>query len=667
MQTNKHDASLHHHHEHHEHEHHDHHHHEGACCGHDHDHEHGPGCACEADLLENIDQDVEQSKKPLAIFAVGIAVLAIGYAIELLSLAPIIVSQVIFLIGALYVGHDIIKHGLVELSHKKVKIELLITIATVGAFILGSGEEGALLMILFYLGEYLEHYSLNKSKSSLVKLVKMTPDTALVKEGNKEYEKPVNEVQIGDIVIVKPGDKIPVDGMISKGVSSINQASITGESIPVSKSVGDEVYASTLNEDGYIEIEVNKNPDDTIFAKIIDLIKNSEENKAKIDVFIDKFAEIYTPIVVVLAVLVAVLPPLLIGGTFADWTYRALTLLVIACPCALVISTPVSIVSAITKGTKNGIIIKGGEYVEELSRIKEILFDKTGTLTEGKPEIAEVKRFDDNVDLMAIACSIEAKSNHPIANTFNRYQKENNVELLEVEDFNSIAGKGLKGTIDGITYLVGKETLFPNEKLKIANEKMNTTVIIGTESEILGIITLKDKIRSESKETISKINALGIETTMITGDNEETAKSVANELGLSNYHANLLPEDKVNIVTSAVEKHKDVAMVGDGVNDTPSLARANVGIAMGLDGADVAIETGDIVLLEDNLSKLSLLLDLAKRTMGKIKFNVAFCLIVKVVLMVLGIAGYINLWQAVLIGDMGITLLVVGNSLLLAR
>lgn len=653
MQTNKHDASLHHHHE-------------GDCCEHDH-HEHGPGCACEADLLENIDQDVEQSKKPLAIFAIGIAVLAVGYAVELLSLAPAIVSQVIFLIGALYVGHDIIKHGLVELSHKKVKIELLITIATVGAFILGSGEEGALLMILFYLGEYLEHYSLNKSKSSLVKLVKMTPDTALVKEGNKEYEKPVNEVQIGDIVIVKPGDKIPVDGMISKGVSSINQASITGESIPVSKSVGDEVYASTLNEDGYIEIEVNKNPDDTIFAKIIDLIKNSEENKAKIDVFIDKFAEIYTPIVVVLAVLVAVLPPLLIGGTFADWTYRALTLLVIACPCALVISTPVSIVSAITKGTKNGIIIKGGEYVEELSRIKEILFDKTGTLTEGKPEIAEVKRFDDNVDLMAIACSIEAKSNHPIANTFNRYQKENNVELLEVEDFNSIAGKGLKGTIDGITYLVGKETLFPNEKLKIANEKMNTTVIIGTESEILGIITLKDKIRSESKETISKINALGIETTMITGDNEETAKSVANELGLSNYHANLLPEDKVNIVTSAVEKHKDVAMVGDGVNDTPSLARANVGIAMGLDGADVAIETGDIVLLEDNLSKLSLLLDLAKRTMGKIKFNVAFCLIVKVVLMVLGIAGYINLWQAVLIGDMGITLLVVGNSLLLAR
>ncbi|WP_276955942.1 cation-translocating P-type ATPase [Methanobrevibacter woesei] len=648
------------------HHHHDNHHHHDDTCNHDH-HEHGPGCACEADLLENIDEDVEQSKKPLAIFAIGIAVLAIGHVIELLSLAPMIVSQLIFLVGAVYVGHDIMKHGIIELTHKKVKIELLITIATLGAFLLGSGGEGALLMVLFYLGEYLEHYSLNKSKSSLVKLVKMTPDTALVKHDDHEHEKTVKDVKIGDIVIVKPGDKIPVDGIISKGITSVNQASITGESLAVSKTVGDEVYASTINEEGYIEIEVNKNPDDTIFAKIIDLIKNSEENKAKIDVFIDRFAEIYTPIVVVLALLVAVLPPFFIGGSIADWTYRALTLLVIACPCALVISTPVSIVSAITKGTKNGIIIKGGEYVEELSRIKEILFDKTGTLTEGKLEIAEVKTLKEDVDIMQIACSIESKSKHPIANSFNRYQKDNNLSLLDVDNFESIAGKGLKGEINNITYFVGKETLFPNQKIEIDNKKMNTTVIIGTEEEVLGIITLKDRIRTESKSTIAKINSLGIKTTMITGDNEETAKSVADELGLTNYHANLLPEDKVNIVNQSVEQYKDVAMVGDGVNDTPSLARANVGIAMGLDGADVAIETGDIVLLEDKLSKLTLLLDLAKRTMGKIKFNVAFCLTIKVILMILGVAGYINLWEATLIGDMGITLIVVGNSLLLAK
>ena len=372
-------------------------------------------------------------------------------------------------------------------------------------------------------------------------------------------------------------------------------------------------------------------------------------------------------IVVVLAILVAILPPILYGASITDWTYRALTLLVIACPCALVISTPVSIVSAITKGTKNGIIIKGGEYVEELSRIKEILFDKTGTLTEGKLEIAEVKALKEDLDIMQIACSIESKSKHPIANSFNRYQKDNNLYLLDVNNFASIAGKGLKGEINNITYFVGKETLFPNQEIKIDNKKMNTTVIIGTEEEILGIITLKDKIRAESKSTIAKINSLGIKTTMITGDNEETAKSVADELGLTNYHANLLPEDKVNIVNQSVEQYKDVAMVGDGVNDTPSLARANVGIAMGLDGADVAIETGDIVLLEDKLSKLTLLLDLAKRTMSKIKFNVAFCLTIKVILMILGVAGYINLWEATLIGDMGITLIVVGNSLLLAK
>lgn len=633
---------------------------------HHHDHEHG-GCACcNADLLENIEQEESQSKKPLAIFAVGIVILIAGYLTEYFNLVPHIISQVIFLVGAVYVGYKIIIHGLKELTHGKVKIELLITIATFGAFLLGSGEEGALLMILFYLGEYLEEYSLNKSKSSIVQLVKLTPDIAMVKHGDHTHAKPVKDIKIGDIVVVKPGDKIPVDGIIVKGSTSVNQSSITGESVAVSKNINDEVYASTLNEDGYIEIKVNKASDDTIFAKIIELIKNSEENKADIDLFIDRFAEIYTPIVVVLAILVAVIPSLFLGGSLAEWTYRALTLLVIACPCALVISTPVSIVSAITKGTKNGIIIKGGEYVEELSRIKEVLFDKTGTLTEGKLEINNINPYEDysENELIQIACSIEAKSNHPIANTFNLYSKENNVKLLEVDDFESIPGKGLKGTINGEIYYVGKESLFEN----IAGiMDKNTTVIVGTKDNILGVITLKDKIRNESKNVIDKLKSLNIRTAMITGDNNETAKAVAQDLDIDNYYADLLPQDKVNLVTESVEKYKDIAMVGDGVNDTPSLAKANVGIAMGLEGADVAIETADIVLLEDKLSKITLLINLAKRTMGKIRFNVAFCLTVKVILMILGILGYINLWEAVLIGDMGITLIVVGNSLLLAK
>lgn len=642
--------------EHHHHEHDEH-------CNNDHD-----GCCCEADLLENIDEaDEHHDNSDLKTFGIGIIALIIGYGIEHLTSYSII-AQLIFLIAALYVGSGIIKHGIKELFNKKVKIEFLITVATFGAFLLGSGEEGAMLMILYFLGEYIEHYALNKSTSSLVKLVKLTPDTAMVKHGDHEHEKNVKDIEIGDVVVVRPGDKIPVDGIIVEGSSSVNQASITGESLAVSKSIGDEVYASTINEEGYIEIEVNKNSDDTIFAKIIELIKNSEQNKAKIDLFIDKFAEIYTPIVVVLAILVAVLPPLLIGGSLVDWTYRALTLLVIACPCALVISTPVSIVSAITKGTKNGIIIKGGEYVEELSRVKEILFDKTGTLTEGKLEIDNIQACDNHSDdeIIKIACSIESKSKHPIANSFKNYQKDNNIELYEVTDFESIPGKGLKGNINNKTFYIGKESLF-NQKVAIEDTKLNTTAIIGTEHEIYGVITLKDKLRDETKSTIAELKSLNIKTTMITGDNEKTAKEVASEIGIDNCHYNLLPEDKVNIVEKSVEEYKDVAMVGDGVNDTPSLARANVGVAMGLEGADVAIETADIVLLEDKLSKISLLVDLARRTMGKIKFNVAFCLTVKVVLMVLGIMGYISLWQAVLIGDMGITLLVVGNSLLLAR
>ncbi|MCF0226356.1 MAG: cadmium-translocating P-type ATPase, partial [Methanobrevibacter sp.] len=337
------------------------------------------------------------------------------------------------LIAVIIVGKNIIIYGVKQLTHRKIKIQLLVTIATIGAFFLSSGEEGALLMTLFYLGEYIEEYSLNKSKSSLVKLVKLTPDKAMVKHGDHHHEKETSEINVGDVVIVKPGDKIPVDGVIIKGQSSINQSSITGESIPVAKSIDDEVYASTINEEGYLEIKVTKESENTIFAKIIELIKNSEENKAPIDLFIDKFAEVYTPIIIVLAILVAIIPTLL-GQSIYTWTYRALTLLVIACPCALVISTPVSIVSAITKGTKNGIIIKGGEFIEELSRVKEILFDKTGTLTKGNLKIDEIIEYSNysKEDIVKIACSIEEQSNHPIAKAFNKYRKTQGIELLNV-------------------------------------------------------------------------------------------------------------------------------------------------------------------------------------------------------------------------------------------
>lgn len=680
-------------HDHHEHSH-EHHHHEEDCCSeehhhheHSHDgdccsHEHG-GCACESGILDNL-EDEEKSKKPYYLMGTGIIIFLIGLYLSKFTNFPLTtlnianfqiaissanISIIPFAIVVLIVGLGVMKHGIKSLLHKEVKIEFLVTISTIGAFILGDFTEGASLMLLYFIAEFLEDLALDRSKKSIVNLVKLSPDTGIVKKEGKEIELAIDEIAIGDIVIVKPGDKIPVDGEIIKGSTSVDQASITGESLAVSKTVGDEVYSSTINEEGYIEIKVNKTSENTIFAKIVDLIKESDEKKAKIDLIVDKFAKYYTPLIVGLAILVAFIPPIVFGDSLSQWIYRALVLLVISCPCALVISTPVSMVSAITAGTKNGIIIKGGEYVEELSKIKAILFDKTGTLTEGNLAINKIEAINfDEKELIKIACSIEGKSKHPIAKAFNEYKQENNIDLNEIEDFESVSGKGLIGKIAGETYYIGKKELFSYEiNIENDNDKAKTSVYIGDNEKIIGFISLTDKIRDNSAQTIANLKEHNIQTMMLTGDNNETANLVSSEIGLNNYYSNLLPEDKVNKVQEVVDQYKDVAMVGDGVNDTPSLARANVGIAMGMGGADVAVETADIVLMQDNISKISYLINLSKKTMNVVKQNISASLLVKGCLAILGIIGFVSLWQAVLIGDMGLTLIVVANALRISR
>lgn len=654
-------------HEHHEHKH-----------NHDDCHE---GCACERGILEDIDQiNEKQSKKPLLIIGIGIILFILGHYFQTSPINyPIdhtIISQIIFIIIFLFVGKDIIKSGISSLLNKEVKIELLVTISAIGAFLLNSGQESAILIILFYLAELFEDYALNHSKKSISNLVKLSPDTATVRRDNKEIQINVDEVNIGDIVIVKPGDKIPVDGIVINGISTVNQASITGESIGVSKEVGDEVFSSTINEEGYMEIEVNKTSDNTIFAKIIDLIKESESKKAKIDLFVDKFAKYYTPLIIVLAVLVSTIPTLIFNQALNQWIYKALVLLVISCPCALVISTPISMVSAITAGAKKGIVIKGGEYIEELSKTKAVMFDKTGTLTEGKLEIVEINPIGINKEeLERIFCSIEERSNHPIAKTFKEYRQSKKISISEVKDFKSIPGKGISGKIHNTIYYIGKKDLFDyNEDIyqkieSITNnlQKGKTIMFIGDNENLLAYILLNDKIRDESLNTIYQLNSKNIKTIMLTGDNSKTASEVANILGLSKYYSNLLPEDKVNIVEELSNKYNNVTMVGDGVNDTPSLARANVGIAMGLNGSDVAVETGDIVLINDDISKVDYMINLAKKTMNVIKENITLSIIVKGALAVCGILGFISLGEAVLFGDMGLTLVVVANALRLAR
>lgn len=655
------------------------------CCSdehhHHHNHSHSGGCACCSGegILSDIDKEEETSKRPYYTIAFGIIIFILAYFIGELNFNYGLITShnlsiVLYVLLVAVVGFDTIKEGIEGIFNLQVKIEFLMTIAVIGAFALNSCAEGALLILLYYISEFLEDLSIDKSKKSISNLVRLSPDTATVLKDGREEEIEVDKLNIGDIVVVKPGDKIPVDGIIKKGSTSVNQASITGESLAVSKNIGDEVFSSTINEEGYIEVEVSKTADNTVFAKIVELIKDSEEKKAHIDIFVDKFAKYYTPIVVVLAILVATIPTLIFAQPFSTWVYRALCLLVISCPCAVAISTPVSMVSAITAGTNNGIIIKGGEYVEELSNIKAIMFDKTGTLTEGKLKIDNIVPTDgkNREDILKIACSIEAKSSHPIAKTFMECADKNKYELYEVDNFKNIPGKGLTGLINNESYYVGNKELFNyNEDLKsdindLKPEEGKTLIIIGNSREILGYITLNDKIRDDTPSTLKYLNENNIETMMITGDNEKTAKTVSDSIGINKYYANLLPDDKVNIVRDVASEYKNIAMVGDGVNDAPSLAMSNVGIAMGM-GSDVAIETGDIVLLNDNISKLSYLVGLAKKTMNVVKTNISVAVAVKAILAVVAILGFIALWEAITIGDVGLTLVVVANALRLAN
>ena len=582
-----------------------------------------------------------------------------------------LISIIFFILVILIIGFDIIKYGLSELLEYEVKIEFLVTISTIGACLLGNFAEGAVLMLLFFVAEYLEDFALDQSKKSMVDLVKLRPDIACVKKDGYEIEVKVEDLSIGDIVIVKPGDKVPIDGVIIKGSSSINQASITGESFPVDKSVGDEVYSSTINQEGYFEFKVTKISDETIFSKIIELIKESEDKKAKIDLFIDKFAKYYTPTIIILAILVAIIPYLIFGLSFKEWIYKSLVLLVISCPCALAISTPVSMVSAITAGTKNGIIIKGGEYIEELSKIKAISFDKTGTLTEGNLVIEDIKTFNGVCveDLMKIVCSIENNSNHPIAKLFKDYSIENNILISELDEFNSINGLGLEGSIGGVNYLVGKKELIGMEVIgsHLDIPLSNIHVFIAQENNLIGFISLSDKIRSNTKSTISNLSKKSIKTFMLTGDNDDNAFKVANTIGIDNYYSNLMPKDKVQKVQELVKKYGNLVMVGDGVNDSPSLAQANVGIAMGLDGADIAIETADIILTNDDISKVGYLVDLSKKTMVVVKQNISVSLLVKSSLAILAVIGFLSLGEAIIFGDVGLTLIVVLNALRISK
>ena len=576
-------------------------------------------------------------------------------------------------------GYSLFIKGFKNLSRLKFDMNTLMTIAILGAAVIGEWGEGAMVVILFAISEALERYSMDKARQSIESLMDIAPKEALIRRGTEEMMVHVEDIQVGDIMIVKPGQKLAMDGTVIKGTSTLNQAAITGESVPVTKTINDEVFAGTLNEEGLLEVKVTKRVEDTTLSKIIHLVEEAQAERAPSQAFVDKFAKYYTPAIVILAALIAVLPPLF-GGDWSEWIYQGLAILVVGCPCALVVSTPVAVVTAIGNAAKNGVLIKGGIHLEETGHLKAIAFDKTGTLTKGIPAVTDIVTFDGNEnELLTITAAIENGSQHPLASAIMRKAEENglNFKGIVVEEFQSITGKGVKAQVNNEMYYVGSPNLFEEtlrngietsitENITRMQTQGKTVMVLGTEKEILSLIAVADEMRESSKEVISKLNHMGVETVMLTGDNQRTAEAIGKQVGVSDIKADLLPEDKLNFIKKLREKHQSVAMVGDGVNDAPALAASSVGVAMGSAGTDTALETADIALMSDDLSKLPYTIKLSRKALVIIKQNITFSLAIKLVALLLVMPGWLTLWIAIF-ADMGATLLVTLNSLRLLR
>ena len=590
-----------------------------------------------------------------------------------------IIPNILYAISIVIGGFHLFKTGLVNLVQLRFDMKTLMTIAIIGAAIIGEWQEGAIVVILFAIAEMLERFSMEKARKSIQSIMELAPKEALIIKNGKEQLIDVHHVEIGEVMIVRPGQKIAMDGVIVKGSSTINQASITGESIPVFKEMGSEVFAGTLNEDGVLEIKITKKYKDSTIAKMIYLVEEANKEKAPAQKFIDKFASYYTPIIMFIALLVAIVPPIVTGADWKEWIYQGLAVLVVGCPCALVISTPVAIVTAIGTAARNGVLIKGGIYLEEASKIDTIAFDKTGTLTIGSPKVVKTIPFGESSeeDFLRIASKMEKGSLHPLSKAILERAETVGVsyENLKIKDFKSITGKGITANVEDINYYLGNLKMFEGfsyyamleEKLKEVIKTNESVIILGTMEQLIGLTLISDEIRDNSAKVVSELHAVGIkETMMLTGDNEVTAKAVAAKTGVSNYVSEMLPENKLAKIKELLGLGKKVAMVGDGVNDAPALAQATIGVAMGKGGTDSALETANIILMGDDLSKLPFTIRLSKRTMSIIKQNIVFSLGLKLLALILVIPGWLTLWIAIF-ADIGATLIVTFNSLRLLK
>jgi Cd2+/Zn2+-exporting ATPase len=649
------------------------------------DAEHDPGLALEeiekavrdAGYGVESTQEVERSpfwRTPRAISVFASAMLFIlGLALDLAG-APEGASVGAYLAAIVVGGVPIFRAAIAGLRARHMDMNVLMSAATIGAVGIGQWAEAASVVVLFAAGNALQVYAIDRTRGAVRALARLAPDEVLVRRGGSESLVAAAEVAAGETVVVRPGERLALDGEVVEGRTTVDESPVTGESTPVEKGPGDAVYSGSLNGGGGVLVRVLREAIDSTLQRIARLVEEAQATKAPAEQFVDRFSRLYTPIVVAAAVVLAVVPPLL-GGEFGTWFYRALALLIIACPCALVISTPVTVVSGIGAASRRGILVKGGAALEAAGRLKALAFDKTGTLTEGRPVVSRVVPLDgyDEAEVLRLAAALERRSEHPLAHAI--LTAADGASLPQITEFRSVSGRGAEGVVNGERYLIGSPRLFAEreisldgaaEALEAVGREGETPVVLGSEEAPVAVIGIADAVRPDARATLESLREAGVgELVMLTGDAEAPARKIAKELGVS-YRAQLLPEQKVEAVRYLVSKHGDVGMVGDGVNDAPALAASSVGFAMGAAGTDVALETADVALMQDDLSKLAEAVRLSRSAEGIIKQNVVVSIAIKGLFVLLAPFGLVALWLAVL-ADMGTSIAVTLNGLRLFR
>jgi len=582
----------------------------------------------------------------------------------------VIISQILAIFSVLLSAPGVLKEAIDDIKEKKITANILMIIAAIASFFIIHGQEGATAILLYAIAEHLEELTTDKSRNAIKELLELAPDEALLKVEDRYELISSKDIKIGNIIGIKPGMKVPLDGLITKGSTYLDESAITGESLPVFKKESDEVYAASINSDSFIEVKVIRESNNTIVAQIAESIKFAQKNKSKNERFIEKFAKYYTPIILLSSLIVMIIPPLF-GLNFYDWFYRGLILLVVSCPCALTLSTPLANIAALTKLAKEGILVKGNKFIEKVKDIELVAFDKTGTLTEGNLKVFEIKIYRENEnEVLKIAASLEALSEHPIAKAIVKMAEENKISPYTVNNFKIIKGKGIKGEINGKLYHVGSKKFleelgyyFDEHDFQSFELSGTIPILVGNEGNLLGIISIRDVLRISAPILVDGLKKRKIETVMISGDNQNVCNTIGACLDIDSAQGELLPDQKLEEIEELKTKHKGVAMVGDGINDAPALALSDLAIAVGTSATDLTLETADVIIMSDDLKKVLTFIDISRKTNKIIRQNIWSSILIKVSFAILTVIGLMTLWLAVGIGDMGVSLGIMLNSM----